>query len=247
MEETVSRPVYVVVVGYADQFGASTALDRIVVPEGGLDEALKLMRAEAANVMGRYVDAVPDAAEPPTTYEVAVFYAEGSEGDEGWSLRIGRRVANVSMSPREAANVRLGSFDALDAYQRQCARTYPEHGTGREAMDNALLGLAGEAGEVLDLFKKFWYQGHEPDDVKVVEELGDVLYYVAMAAAALGAPLSDVANANVVKLRERYPEGFSAERSVNRDERAEREAMEGIPELDEILADMRGEEGGEGK
>lgn len=246
MEENESRPVYVVRVGYADQFGSTTALDTSVV-DGGLDEALKAMRAEAANVMGRYVDAVPGAAEPPTTYEVAVFYAEGFKGDEGWSLRIGRRVANMSMSPREAANVRLGSFDALDAYQRECARTYPEHGTGREAMDNALLGLAGEAGEVLDLFKKFWYQGHEPDDVKVVEELGDVLYYAAMAAAALGVPLSDVANANVVKLRERYPEGFSAERSVNRDEGAEREAMEGIPELDGLLADMKGDEGGEGE
>jgi NTP pyrophosphatase (non-canonical NTP hydrolase) len=56
------------------------------------------------------------------------------------------------------------------------------------------------------------------DREKLRNELGDVLWYVATMASDLGIPLSDVASANVDKLRKRYPEGFSVERSVNRDE-----------------------------
>ena len=50
------------------------------------------------------------------------------------------------------------------------------------------------------------------------EELGDVLWYVAITATAVGATLDDVMSANVLKLLKRYPNGFEIERSVNRDD-----------------------------
>lgn len=52
----------------------------------------------------------------------------------------------------------------------------------------------------------------------MVEELGDVLWYCAELAVGLGVTLEDVAAANIDKLRARYPQGFDAERSRNRDE-----------------------------
>ena len=57
-------------------------------------------------------------------------------------------------------------------------------------------------------------QGHEEPDVE--EELGDVLWYVAMIAKLIGSDLETVMFRNIEKLRERYPDGFEVERSVNR-------------------------------
>lgn len=78
------------------------------------------------------------------------------------------------------------------------------------------LGVAGEAGEVADLVKKHIGHGHTLDREKVVKELGDVLWYIAVLANQVGATLETVAQANIEKLAKRYPEGFSSERSINR-------------------------------
>lgn len=79
------------------------------------------------------------------------------------------------------------------------------------------LGLAGEAGETVDLLKKYLGHGHELDRLKVQKELGDVLWYLAAIATVLGIDLDHVAHVNVEKLKARYPEGFSHEASRNRE------------------------------
>ena len=81
---------------------------------------------------------------------------------------------------------------------------------------NAALGLTGEAGEVADEVKKFLYQGREWDPEKIIEELGDVLWYVALMADLMDVPLDFVMEYNIDKLRKRYPDGFSFEASEER-------------------------------
>lgn len=81
---------------------------------------------------------------------------------------------------------------------------------------NGLMGLNGEAGECIEILKKHLFQGHELDKEHLAEELGDVLWYIAVSARAIGYDLSDIVKMNVVKLINRYPNGFEAERSVNR-------------------------------
>lgn len=81
---------------------------------------------------------------------------------------------------------------------------------------NAALGLTGEAGEVADEVKKCLYQGREWDSEKIIEELGDVMWYVALMAEYFGAPLDFVMEYNIDKLRKRYPDGFSFEASEKR-------------------------------
>lgn len=100
-------------------------------------------------------------------------------------------------------------------YQAQAARTAGmSQANGRLAV--AALGLTGEAGEVAELVKKHLGHGHELEQWKVVNELGDVLWYVAEVCNALGISLDDVADINVRKLQNRYPAGFDPERSRNR-------------------------------
>lgn len=77
-----------------------------------------------------------------------------------------------------------------------------------------VMGLCGESGEAIDIVKK----GHEMDKRHLALELGDVAWYLAVAAFALGYTLEDVMRMNVDKLRKRYPDGFEVERSVHREE-----------------------------
>ena len=88
--------------------------------------------------------------------------------------------------------------------------------TAFDKVRNGCYGLNGEAGECIDLLKKHEFQGHPFDTAKMLDELGDVLWYVAEAASGLGVPLETVALYNIAKLQDRYPDGFSSEKSINR-------------------------------
>ena len=102
----------------------------------------------------------------------------------------------------------------LDEYQTEVRRTM-EGGEGKGDMRLAIfgLGLAGEAGEVVDLLKK-WIGHNKSRDLDVMKgEIGDVLWYVTALCTDLGLTLDEVCRANSAKLRARYPEGFSYERA----------------------------------
>ena len=83
-------------------------------------------------------------------------------------------------------------------------------------LSNAVLGLCGESGEIADLLKKYLYQGHGLDPEHIAKELGDVLWYIALACTATGTSMDRVMQMNIDKLKARYPEGFDTDRSVNR-------------------------------
>jgi hypothetical protein len=87
---------------------------------------------------------------------------------------------------------------------------------------NASLGLSGEVGEVNDIIKKYMYHGHKLDNdtnEKIILELGDVCWYVALMAWAIDkTKFEDVLNKNIEKLEKRYHGEFSTEKSINRKE-----------------------------
>lgn len=107
----------------------------------------------------------------------------------------------------------------INDYQQAALRTAnTEKLSDREILTNGVLGLSGESGECADLVKKHLFQGHELDAEKLANELGDVAWYLAVASYAIGYSLEAVLQMNVDKLRKRYPDGFSAERSIHREE-----------------------------
>ncbi|MGB4985500.1 MAG: nucleoside triphosphate pyrophosphohydrolase family protein [Erysipelotrichaceae bacterium] len=83
---------------------------------------------------------------------------------------------------------------------------------------NGVMGLCGESGECIDIVKKNIFQGHELDKEKLKDELSDVLWYLATCAAGIDVKLEDIAIHNVNKLKKRYPNGFEAKRSINRED-----------------------------
>lgn len=82
---------------------------------------------------------------------------------------------------------------------------------------DAVFGLTSEAGEVAGILQKV-YQGHEFDKDHIKKELGDCLWMIAEACKSLGFYMEDVMQTNIDKLKARYPEGFSADRSLHRAE-----------------------------
>ena len=104
-----------------------------------------------------------------------------------------------------------------DDYQRAALRTaQADRLSADELLLNGVMGLCGEAGECIDIVKKARFQGHELNAEKLAEELGDVAWYLAVAAHGLGIPLSAILEGNVEKLMKRYPGGFDKARSMNR-------------------------------
>lgn len=101
-------------------------------------------------------------------------------------------------------------------YQRLSLRTAGEN--KGLWLDNAIMGLCGEVGECADIVKKHHFQGHNLDANKLIDELGDVLWYCALLASALDIPLEGVMLRNIRKLIKRYPDGFDKAASINRKE-----------------------------
>lgn len=85
-------------------------------------------------------------------------------------------------------------------------------------MINAGLGLSGEVGEVNDAVKKYIFHRHPLERNNVIKELGDVCWYLALMADAIGIDLNTIMTENIEKLRRRYPDGFSEAASINRTE-----------------------------
>ena len=79
-----------------------------------------------------------------------------------------------------------------------------------------LMGLVGESGEAMDILKKHIFQGHDLDKEHLAKELGDVAWYLAIAANAIGYDLETIMWMNIEKLRARYPDGFDRVHSVYR-------------------------------
>lgn len=104
----------------------------------------------------------------------------------------------------------------VNEYQRQAMATLNPALDKKDVLINSVMGLCGEAGEAIDIVKKWLAQGHELDKERLARELGDVAWYLAEAAAALDMPLEQILQGNLDKLKDRYPEGFSTERSRER-------------------------------
>lgn len=109
------------------------------------------------------------------------------------------------------------NIKTLNDYQIATGRT-DNHTEKERAITNLALGIAGEAGEIVDIVKKVIYHGHPMDSDKMRDELGDQMWYIARMAAWFGLTLEEVAQGNVDKLMRRYPDGFDKDKSINREE-----------------------------
>lgn len=102
-------------------------------------------------------------------------------------------------------------------YQELAARTINTELTAVETEMHALHGMVGEIGELHSLYQKV-YQGHSIAVEHAKKELGDLLWFIAEYCTVMKWDLDDIMQLNIDKLRARYPEGFSEDKSLHRAE-----------------------------
>ena len=101
----------------------------------------------------------------------------------------------------------------LNDYQHETLRTGKEVG-----VIESVMGMCEEIGEVVGKINKATFRGHDADVGELIDELGDVLWYLSITAYNAGVPLESVAKLNLAKLKLRYPDGFDIERSKHEEE-----------------------------
>ncbi len=106
----------------------------------------------------------------------------------------------------------------INEYQKLAMTTLNPDLAKMDVLINGVMGLCGESGECIDIVKRHLAQGHELNREELIKELGDVAWYLAETAFALDVELEEVLMCNIEKLKKRYPEGFSTEKSINREE-----------------------------
>ncbi len=104
----------------------------------------------------------------------------------------------------------------VNEYQELAMTTLNPELSKKDVLINSVMGLCGESGEAIDIVKKWLAQGHELDKERLAKELGDIAWYLAEAATALDVSLEQILQANIDKLKKRYPDGFESQRSMVR-------------------------------
>lgn len=94
-------------------------------------------------------------------------------------------------------------------------------------LTHATDGICTEAGEIKDALKKYIFYGKELDKVNLIEELGDLYWYINIAQDVLGVTTEEVQQRNNAKLRARYGEKFTEEAAINRNLEIEKKALQG--------------------
>jgi NTP pyrophosphatase (non-canonical NTP hydrolase) len=108
----------------------------------------------------------------------------------------------------------------FDEYQKQALTTAVHH--PNPEMDKSIfaMGIAGEAGEVIEKWKKIvaYREGKITDEdlAEISKELGDVIWYIAVFADQLGLSFGDIAQQNADKLASRKARGVIKGQGDNR-------------------------------
>ncbi|MCK9596684.1 nucleoside triphosphate pyrophosphohydrolase family protein [Candidatus Pacearchaeota archaeon] len=90
---------------------------------------------------------------------------------------------------------------------------------------HAILGISTESGELVDAIKKYIFYNKSLNNINLVEEVGDLLWYIAIICDVLDISFEEVMKKNIAKLRVRYPEEFNEAEAELRDLDKELEAL----------------------
>lgn len=124
----------------------------------------------------------------------------------------------------------------MDNYIEQALRTESpvESGVLQRLQDaktvrllHAAMGLCTESGEIQNNLKRHIFYGKSLDFLNLFEEGGDMFWYLAILANAIGEETFDrLMSSNIAKLRVRYPERFTSQNALERNTGAELEALQ---------------------
>ena len=91
---------------------------------------------------------------------------------------------------------------------------------------HALIGIATESTELIEAIVNSITTHQDIDHINVLEEIGDIGWYTAIAIDATGGNWEDVLDTNIKKLKARYPDKFTSDNAINRNTHNERKILE---------------------
>lgn len=94
-------------------------------------------------------------------------------------------------------------------------RTVKRLDTESDDRMHAILGIVTESAEIADLYKKKLAYMKDFPKSKLIDELGDLFFYVGYLIKLEGIDPIDIFNGNYNKLKVRYPEGFDSAKAIN--------------------------------
>jgi len=95
-----------------------------------------------------------------------------------------------------------------------------------EDLLHAAIGIATESGELLDAIKKQLFYGKSLDRTNIKEEVGDLLWYIALLCHSQGWSFEEIMLLNIEKLKARYPDKFEENKAIHRNLPLERLILE---------------------
>ena len=104
----------------------------------------------------------------------------------------------------------------FEQYQAAAVRTLKRGDSQQFDLNHMALGVAGEAGELVDCIKKHTAYGKPLDEENLAEEIGDALWYLANICNLMDWDLESIAYNNIAKLKKRYPEKYSDALAITR-------------------------------
>lgn len=116
----------------------------------------------------------------------------------------------------------------IEKARRTETKEYRFNATGdvTPQIEHAVMGLVTEAAECMDAIKKSKIYGKPLDKINLIEEAGDIMWYLAILAHDLDVSFETIWEKNIAKLQARYPEKFTETDALIRDIEAERAILE---------------------
>ena len=113
----------------------------------------------------------------------------------------------------------MNSAEEFD-YAMFVGRLFAKRNAGADGFMHAAVGIAGEAGEILDAVKKRWVYDKPLDFENMIEELGDLEFYMQALRMLLGVSREEIIRHNYEKLNKRYPSGYTDAAAIARADKA---------------------------
>lgn len=124
----------------------------------------------------------------------------------------------------ESAKFPVGEQPVFVTYEQFVTNLVKERGDRSMNLEHMVIGICGEAGEIADGIKKNSIYGKPLDDKNIIEELGDIEFYLAGLRQMLGISRYETLGANVRKLQARYKDGYSDTAAIERADKKPAEA-----------------------
>lgn len=131
-----------------------------------------------------------------------------------FSIKVPQAALDSLQNQREEI-VNLQTMQKLPYYNQFVKNLMKGMNTPAEELHHAATGIAGEAGEILDISKKVWVYNKELDLNHVFEELGDLRFYYQAMLNLFGLSDEDIVGHNMTKLRKRYASGAYSDAQAN--------------------------------